>query len=100
MNLSLSNPLWPWVCLAIATIYLFIWPSTLVPSHPGPVAVVVRFVLRWLHPITWLLLAASFFIRSGMAKGRSGTANVIALMALLSYLVFIATVISQRISRH
>ncbi|MDO8434947.1 MAG: hypothetical protein Q7S58_21315 [Candidatus Binatus sp.] len=67
-----------------------IWPGWR-DAHPSPHPFAIYFVLRWFHAITWIVLAASFFIRSSIAPSRITLANAIALAAMLSYVAFIAT---------
>ncbi len=52
-----------------------------------PTFAATYFGLRWFHTITWILLAASFFIRSSIAPSRTTPANAVALAALLTYVV-------------
>ena len=90
MNWSLSNPIWGWLSLGIAVVYSVIWPGWR-DAQPSMNPFGIRFVLRWFHAITWMLLAVSFFIRSTIAPSRTTLANLIALAALLCYVTFIAT---------
>ncbi len=50
-------------------------------------------ILRWYHALVWVLLAVSFFLRSGKVLGGSATANVLALLALGVYLIFMGTLL-------
>ncbi|WP_304830796.1 hypothetical protein [Candidatus Binatus sp.] len=86
----MSNPIWGWLSLTIAAVYSVIWPGWR-DAHPAPHPFAICFVLRWFHAITWILLAASFFIRSSIAPSRTTLANAIAPAAMLCYVAFIAT---------
>ncbi len=57
-------------------------------------------VLRWFHALVWALLALSSFIRASLVPGGSRVANVVALLALPAYTVFLKMLaIDRRSSR-
>lgn len=70
-------------CLAIAAAYVVVWPGW---KRERAWSVGVRFVLRWFHAVTWVLMAAWVW------TARPG----FGLAALVSYLIFLATWFSAR----
>ncbi len=58
-----------------------------VPEHTPQTSGATHFVLRWFHAVTWLVLAASFFVR-GVAPEQSTLADAIGLTALGTYVAF------------
>jgi hypothetical protein len=54
------------------------------------------FILRWFHPLVWLLLAASFFVRGSALPAASGMGDLLGLAALLTYVLYIVTLLSRR----
>ena len=80
-------------CLIVAAAYGVFW----LRPKPGTVRPLWRHVvLRWGHTAVWVLLAASFFLRSLDADGLVGQANVVALAGGLLYAVFIAAAFIDR----
>jgi hypothetical protein len=80
-------------CLIVAAAYVFFWPR----PKPGTVRPLWRhIVLRWGHSAVWVVLAASFFLRSLDADALVGQANVLALVGGLLYVVFIAASVIDR----
>ena len=90
----LGIPLTTWgiVCFGVAVVYFFVWPKPKGADQP-PRSPRVHFVLRWFHSLVWLLLAAACFLWAG---GSSGLANVLALLALALYLIFVVTLLAER----
>lgn len=83
--------IWGALCLLVAIAFAFVWPSNKAASATG-----LRFALiRWGHSLVWLLLAASCFLR-GLDASASGAANVIALLAGLSYIAFLISVVTAK----
>lgn len=75
---------WAALSLALAVLWVFVGPHTRMPPDGG-----LRFlVIRWGHALTWLLLAASFFLR-GVAPARAGAANALAVAGGVVYALFI-----------
>jgi hypothetical protein len=98
----MASPLFgiPWpvlgsLCLVVAAIYTVVWPG-----HRDPAARARpawrRLVLRWCHALVWLLLALSCFVRPARALGGPTTGNVLALLALVAYVVFLGTTLADR----
>jgi hypothetical protein len=48
-------------------------------------------ILRWSHALVWMLLAMSCFLRPVRLLGGVGAANLVASLALVVYLIFMAT---------
>jgi hypothetical protein len=48
-------------------------------------------VLRWFHPLTWVLLGSSALIRGFATGGARSAADPIAQLALVAYLIFLVT---------
>jgi hypothetical protein len=83
---------WGFLCLVVAVIFTVIWPHGKCSDNAGALASII---LRWFHALVWVLLAVSFFVRSGQVLGGSGTANVLALLALAVYLIFLGTLLTS-----
>jgi len=91
----LGFPLQTWgiLCLAVAVAYIIKWPRPK-PDRPGPPrSSLVHIILRWFHSAVWLLLALACFL---WASGPSTLANGLALLALIVYLVFLFTLLTDR----
>ncbi|MEO0406358.1 MAG: hypothetical protein AAF289_03300 [Cyanobacteria bacterium P01_A01_bin.135] len=81
---------WGGVCLILTVIWISVWPSEKVTAADG-----LRFIiLRWFHALAWLLLAAAAFVSASRSIWAASAANVLALLALFSYLVFIVAFIT------
>lgn len=83
-------PLWVWmiICLAVAAIYILVWPRDLAPADSASLRFVV---LRWFHPLAWLLLAASCAIRMSSLPAKTRIANAVALLAIPAAAAFFFT---------
>jgi len=81
---------WGLLCLVVAVIFTVIWPRG---KRPGKARALQSLILRWFHALVWVLLAVSFFLRDREVLGGSGTANVLALLALGVYLIFMGTLL-------
>ena len=87
---GLPSLVWIGACLAVAVLYMFLWPQQKV----APDTAWTRYlVLRTFHALVWLLLAASFWLRG--LDGGATAANRVALTALVAYLVFMATFLTS-----
>ena len=74
---------WGSLALVVSAVFAAINPGVKAPGVRGG-----RFVvLRWFHALVWLLLALNFMVRGFWPS--SGLANLIALAALVAYLVFL-----------
>lgn len=76
---------WAAVALAIAVVYIFIWPRKAASASNG----IRFFVLRWGHALTWILLAVNFLLR-GVSPNLNGVATLFALAGGALYLLFMA----------
>ena len=87
----------PWVAWAglafvVGAVFAFVAPGSAGTTGPEYV------VLRWFHPLTWVLLGSSALIR-GFATGRvASAADPVAQLALVVYLIFLITFVVR--SRH
>jgi hypothetical protein len=86
--LGLSWEVWGVVCLAVAIIYSVIRPRS---GRAG--SRWRHLVLRGCHALVWVLLALSCFLR---ASTLPQVGSVAAGVALVGYVVFIATLVSVR----
>lgn len=89
----LGVPLYFWgvICLAVATVWIFVWPN-----RAAARAGLRFFILRWFHTLVWLLLALAAFMAGFNILGGVGTAQPVALLSLLVYLVFMFAVVTSR----
>lgn len=85
--------IWGVLCLGVGALNTVFYPRHAV-RKAGPVAAVI---IRWVHPVVWLLLAVSFFVRG--TPGREGVANGIAAVAGVLYLSFLLTLTLTRARR-
>jgi hypothetical protein len=90
---------WGSLCVVVAAIYTVVWPRPKAAVTPAR-SLWRHVILRWFHPLVWVLLALSCFIRPSQWLGGSATANGLALLALLVYGIFLVTVLSDRTARH
>ncbi len=81
---------WGVVCVAVAGVFVFLYPRY---DWKKPPAKTRLLVLRWFHPLVWLLLAGACFLYDA---GQSGYANFVAILAMPIYLFFITTVTTSR----
>lgn len=88
--MGISFYLWGGIALAVAVLNYFFWPKPLAGREREPWA---HFILRWFHPLVWLLLAAAGLL---FGLGKNGPGNLLALMALGLYAVFMVTLIWDR----
>jgi hypothetical protein len=84
---------WALVSLAAAVFYFIKWPRPKADWHGPSRLAFVHFVLRWFHSAVWVLLGLACFLWVG---GPSGLASVLALAALVVYLIFLVTLIADR----
>ena len=75
--------LWAALALIVAVIYAFVWPRKTATGMTG----VRLFIIRWGHALTWTLLTINFVLR-GINPSFNGTANIIAMIGGLMYVLF------------
>src|SRR5688500_8083956 len=82
-----------WAALAFAVAAVFVFVA---PGSAGTTG--IRYtVLRWFHPLTWVLLGSSALIRGFATGGARSTADPVAQLALVIYLAFLfAFVVTRR----
>ena len=85
--LGLPWLLWAGLALVVAVIFTLVWPSDRVAVAGGW----RFFLLRWAHALVWVLLAVSFAFRGFGIKGAADGAG---LLALLTYLAFMAAFVT------
>jgi hypothetical protein len=84
--------IWGALCCALTVLWVVVWPSAKAAATSG-----FRFVvLRWFHTLAWLFLAIAAFLAALDAPGGAATARPVALLALLTYLVFMGTFLTAR----
>lgn len=89
--LGVSFTVWGIVCLAIAAIWIFVWPS-----HRAATPRWRFIVLRWFHMVVWLLLALAAFIAGANLPGGADIARLVALLSLLTYLIFMTSLFTSK----
>ncbi len=97
--LGVSWLVWALLCLGIAVAYTVYWPRLRTPEPAQRRAPWQTFVLRWLHGLTWYLLALFCLLRLWLPLDVAGYANWVALLALVCYLAFIGTLAGERLRR-
>jgi tryptophan-rich sensory protein len=91
--LGLPWIVWTVLCLIVAIINTLIWPH---PNEHGPERPPWRkFILRWAHGLVWVYLALSCLLRATKLVD-AGIADFVALLGLLTYIIFIMALISER----
>lgn len=78
------------ICIAVAVLYFIYWPK------PGPTQVRAAWralVLRWFHGLTWVALALAAL---SLKYVNIGTAQVLGVVGLIAYLLFMAALLTDR----
>ena len=83
---------WSALCIIIALIFGMFMYQGVIRGNTGGIQ---YFILRWAHPLLWLILGVSFFIRGINVNNGAGLANILALLSLGLYLVFIVTLVTK-----
>jgi hypothetical protein len=86
---------WGLLCLAIAAVYLAVWPRPSYKSGAPARPPWRQFVLRWFHSLVWVLLALACFVQSGQIAGGGAVGGALAVLAGLLYLVFMAALVAD-----
>jgi hypothetical protein len=92
--------IWGCLCLLVAGIYLIYCPGFRGAGRPGAGRAWRRVVLRWFHPLVWLLLGLSCFIWGGYIAGGAAVANILAVASLVIYVIFMLTFVRERRPRN
>lgn len=83
---------WGVLCCVLTVVWIIVWPSDKATTTTG-----LRFViLRWFHALVWFLLAIAAFLAAFNVLGGTTTARIMALLSLLTYLIFIGTSITTQ----
>lgn len=83
---------WGVFCLVLTAVWVVVWPHQRAVEAEG-----LRFlVLRWFHALVWLLLAIAAFVAAFGVLGGAATARIVALLSLVTYLIFMATFVTSR----
>jgi hypothetical protein len=91
--LNVPWALWAGLAFAIAAVFTIV-----APGSSGTTG--LRFVvLRWFHPLTWLLLGLSAVIH-GSVVGGSRPADLVAQLALVVYVAYLLTFVEARRRHH
>ena len=89
--------IWGSICLVVAAIYTVVRPR---PRQPAAArAAWRRPVLRLAHALVWLVLAGSCFLRITDWSSAEGGANVMPLLALPLYVIFLVALVTDRLGR-
>ncbi len=72
------------ICVAIATAYCFVWPVQKAVGADG----ISYFILRWFHPMAWMLLATACLTRILGGVKAVNAAKLISFLALPTYVAF------------
>jgi hypothetical protein len=84
---------WSACCAVLAAIYYFAWPRKKAVGLPrGP----RLFILRWFHSLVWVLLGValgSYALPPGKVRA---VAKLLAVLALLVYIVFVVAAYGPR----
>lgn len=77
--------IWAVVALVVAALYAFVIPNSKITPATNGLQLVI---LRWFHPLVWVLLAMMFLMRSKLVPGSTTLANSIGLVGLAVYITF------------
>jgi hypothetical protein len=81
---------WAALAFAVAAVFAFV-----APGSAG--ATGIRYVvLRWFHPLAWVLLGSSALVRGFAPGGARSAADPISQLALVVYLAFLVTFMVTR----
>ncbi|MBP1467128.1 hypothetical protein EYB53_015550 [Candidatus Chloroploca sp. M-50] len=82
---NLPFVVWAMMCLAVALLYVFIWPR----DRVADAAPLRFFLVRWSHSLAWVLLSAMCLMKATGNATLAGWGNVVGLLALPVYLAFL-----------
>jgi hypothetical protein len=81
---------WAGLAFVVAAIFAFV-----APGSAGTTG--LRYVvLRWFHPLTWVLLGSSALLRAFAAGAVGPVADLVARLALAVYVAFLVTFVVTR----
>ena len=83
--LGLPWVVWAALAFVVAAVFAFV-----APGSAGTTGV-QYVVLRWFHPLVWVLLGSSALIRAFATAGARSAADPVAQLALALYLIFLIT---------
>lgn len=89
--LGIPTLIWGILCLLMAAVWLFVRPEQAqraVGAH--------RIILLWFHWLTWVLLGVAALIVTFGGVDAVGMAKMVAVAALVVYLLFIAALLSRQ----
>lgn len=90
--LGLRLTFWAIPCLILAGTWILFWPNYQAQGQPRG-----RYlILRWGHALTWLLLAAALFVSGAGILGGGNTGSLLGVLALVTYLLFLYTLLQPR----
>ena len=88
--LGLPWGVWAALAVVVAAVFAFV-----APGSAGTTG--LRYiVLRWFHPLAWVLLGTSALIRGFATGGARSAADPVAQLALVVYLVFLFEFVATR----
>ena len=90
--LDIPLSLWGVVCFVVAVVYYYVWPKPGPKTKPRPMW--MHLILRWLHPIVWVLLG---FVAALIYIGQMSIAEPLAYLALALYLTFMIVMLVDRL---
>ena len=85
--LGLPWVLWAGLAFVVAAVFVFV-----APGSSGTTGL-HHLVLRWFHPLTWVLLGASALMRGVSKDVARPAADGVAYLALVVYLTYLVTFI-------
>ena len=83
--LGLPWVVWAALAFVVAAVFAFVAPGSAGTTGVHYV------VLRWFHPLVWVLLGSSALIRGFATGGARSAADPVAQLALVLYLIFLIT---------
>jgi hypothetical protein len=81
---------WAGLAFVVAAVFVFV-----APGSAGTTGL-QHMVLRWFHPLSWVLLGASALVRGFVTGGARSVADPVAQLALVVYLAFLVTFVVTR----
>lgn len=82
--------IWGFLACGVSLLYVFLIPNQeTVMAASG----VKFFILRWLHSVIWIFLAASFFMRASGNEMLINWANPLAMLGGIGYAIYLFTMV-------